>query len=84
MTRVWIQGDAITAEVDDVSSPIRFTWAGRTHNVKTVANRWRVDANWWRLRLWHEYFKLTTDTGLLVVVYHDLVDGEWYLQRLYD
>ncbi len=39
---------------------------------------------YYRLRLWHEYFKLTTDTGLLVVVYHDLVDGTWYMQRLYD
>jgi hypothetical protein len=27
---------------------------------------------------------LSTDTGLLVIIYQDLLSGEWYLQRLYD
>jgi len=34
--------------------------------------------------VWREYFKLTTQTGLLVVIYLDLLNGKWYLQRLYD
>ncbi len=40
--------------------------------------------DWWRVRIWREYFKLTTGTGLLVVIYRDLLSGAWYLQRLYD
>jgi hypothetical protein len=46
--------------------------------------RWRIDVDWWRGRVWREYFKLVTRTGLLVEVYHDLVGGQWYVQRLYD
>ena len=84
MTRVWVQGDAIAVEMNATGSPIRFTWAGQTHAVQIIANHWRVDVNWWRLRLWRDYFKLITDTGLLVIVYHDLVEDAWYVQRLYD
>jgi hypothetical protein len=39
---------------------------------------------WWRLRLWRDYYKLVTDTGLLVIVYYDLLEGKWYLQQLFD
>jgi hypothetical protein len=39
---------------------------------------------WWREGIRRDYFKLTTTTGLLVVIFHDLDTGDWYLQRLYD
>ena len=54
------------------------------HPVQAVAKRWRVDQEWWQARIWREYFKLTTKTGLLVIIYRDLLTGDWYLQRLYD
>jgi hypothetical protein len=49
-----------------------------------ITRRWRIDVDWWRGRVWREYFKLVTRTGLLVEVYHDLVGGGWFVQRLYD
>jgi hypothetical protein len=52
--------------------------------VQGIAKRWRVDVDWWRGRVWREYFKLTTHTGLLVILYRDVLTGRWYLQRLYD
>lgn len=84
MTHLWPDGQPITVETDGLGVPRRFIWLGRTHTVEILANRWRVDEDWWRGRIWREYFKLATDTGLLVVVFRDLVDGGWYLQRLYD
>ena len=39
---------------------------------------------WWRRRVWREYFTLTTHTGLLVLIYHDVRDDSWRLQRVYD
>ena len=58
--------------------------ATRAATIQAVARRWRVDQDWWRQRVWREYFKLTTRTGLLVIIYRDLLSGRWYLQRLYD
>jgi hypothetical protein len=53
--------------------------------VAEVAKQWRVDVDWWRGEpVTRDYYKLTTTTGLLVIVYRDLLTGAWYLQRLYD
>jgi hypothetical protein len=65
-------------------NPTTFTWQGQAHHVQGVAKRWRVDIDWWRGRVWREYFKLTTHTGLLVILCRDVLTGRWYLQRLYD
>ena len=83
MTRLWTQGIAIRMDLND-GLPGRFVWEKRAHPVLYVANHWRVDVAWWRWRVWRDYWKLVTGTGLLVVVYQDLSVGDWYLQRLYD
>jgi hypothetical protein len=84
MTRLWPQGEPITVESDDLLIPQTFVWQGQAHPVQAVAKRWRVDVDWWQQRIWREYFKVTTQTGLLVIIYRDLLTGSWYLQRLYD
>ena len=84
MTRFWPDGLPVAATYDAAGVPLRLQWQGRTHTVAHIAQRWRVDEGWWRWRVWRDYWKLTTDSGRLLVVYHDLVRGEWFLQRLYD
>jgi hypothetical protein len=34
--------------------------------------------------VWREYIKVTTDTGLLCLLYRNLHDGGWFLARVYD
>ena len=34
--------------------------------------------------IWREYVKVTTDTGLLCLLYQDMHDGGWFLARIYD
>ncbi|MFN2222246.1 MAG: DUF6504 family protein [Candidatus Promineifilaceae bacterium] len=89
MTRLWPVGYpiSVTGAGDDGGGrarPDSFTWQNRTHQIDEITREWRVDVDWWRGRVWRDYFKLSTDTGLLVIIYQDLVSGEWYLQRLYD
>lgn len=84
MTRLWAKGQPITAASDADGTPHSFEWQGRTHHVTGISKRWRVDTGWWRLRVWREYFKLETDTGLLVIIYRNLLTDDWYFQRLYD
>jgi len=84
MTRLWETGERIRMEVDEAGMPRRVTWSGQRHAVQDIAKRWRVDLGWWKLHIWREYYKLTTETGLLVIVYCDLLNRTWYLQRLYD
>lgn len=84
MTLLWPEGEHITVESDAMAAPHTFTWQGQLHVVQEIAKRWRVDQGWWRKRVWREYFKLTTQTGLLVIIYRDVPSGAWFLQRLYD
>lgn len=84
MTRLWPGGDPIRMETDHLGRPRCFHWRGRRHPVAGITNRWRVDAEWWRLRIWRDYYLLTTCSGLLVIVYHDRLTSDWLLQRLYD
>lgn len=74
MTRLWVAGVAVQMTASG-GVPQRFVWRGQVYRLAWIANHWRV---------WRDYWKLVTRTDLLVVVYHDLPDGEWYLQRLYD
>lgn len=84
MTRLWAEAEPINVECNAPETPRAFVWRGKTHAVEGIAQRWRVDVDWWRRRVWREYFKLFTKSGLLVELYCDLLTGEWYLQRLYD
>ncbi len=84
MTRLWPNGEPVEARCTASGAPSAFSWQGRTHAVQGIAQRWRVDADWWQQRIWREYFRLYTRSGLLVVLYRDLLTGQWYLQRLYD
>ena len=84
MTRFWPDGRPITVTGDGQGLPLRFIWQGQTHQVVEITHRWRVDLEWWRQRVWRTYFKLRTDTGLLVIIYYDRLGQAWYLQRLYD
>jgi hypothetical protein len=84
MTRLWPQGAPITVASSGTGSPLRFVWQGESHGVASVVGRWRLDMEWWLAPIRRDYYKVSTDGGLLVEIYHDLADGQWYLQRLYD
>jgi hypothetical protein len=84
VTQFWPEGALIQVEADSLWTPLRLTWQEEVHPVEQVNERWRVDEEWWRGRVWREYFILTTSTGLLVELFHDLLTGEWYVQRVYD
>ena len=84
MTRLLIPAERVSLDADDDGVPISFTWRGRKHNVVEIVERWRADAEWWRVRHWRECFTVATNTRLLLTIYRDLSRGEWYVQRIFD
>ncbi|UCC65452.1 MAG: hypothetical protein JSV36_10585 [Anaerolineae bacterium] len=85
MTRLWPEGEPLEVWHED-TLPASFRWEGETHFILEVCNRWRVHARWWEPAetVWREYLKVATDTGLLCLIYRDLLSGGWFLARLYD
>ena len=83
-THIWRDGVSIQVECTAQGEPVLFTWNGQTHPVDMLIRQWRVDQEWWQKRLWRAYYRLSTQTGLLVILFQDLTTGEWFLQCLYD
>jgi hypothetical protein len=76
---------AIKVVLGDQGQPLKVSWQGKAHEVEALTNRYRVDAAWWSDdAIRRDYFCLTTKTGWYMVVYCDLITGDWMLERLYD
>ncbi len=86
MSRLWPQGEPIWLVADEVQRPWRFTWHGQPHQVGAIHQEWQVDTDWWSEegRICRHYFALTTNSGLLCVLYRDLLQDEWWLAKVYD
>lgn len=85
MSRLYGAGVPITVEVDVLGQPCRIEWEGEVWESVQVADRWRVDEEWWEGRTWREYFKCEIKPEKqLVLIYRNLQDGRWHLQRVYD
>ncbi|MBC8449516.1 MAG: hypothetical protein H8D78_17350 [Chloroflexi bacterium] len=85
MTRLWPEGERVQAWGEE-EMPAGFEWQGESHRILELCNRWRVHTRWWEPEqaVWREYRKVTTEAGLLCLIYWDLLKGGWFLARLYD
>jgi hypothetical protein len=85
MTRLWPKGQGVEIWSGG-ETPTGFVWQGAPHCVLEICNRWRVHTRWWEPDevVWREYIKVTTDTGLLCLLYQDLPGKGWFLARVYD
>lgn len=61
-------------------SPAKVRARGRTKRVESVLETWRIDDEWWREPISRAYFSLLLEGGEHCTVYHDLVEGRWYVQ----
>lgn len=84
MTRLWENRQPIEVTVDESGCPVSFKWNGTAYPITRVANTWIVDTGWWLRRIWRKHYKVATRSGMLAIIYHDLVTGKWYLQQIYD
>jgi len=84
MNPYWPAGQSVQVSVQD-DRPVLFQWRARVHRVQQVSAHWRVHTKWWsESEIWRDYWQLATDTGLLCVLYGDLLTGEWLLERIYE
>jgi hypothetical protein len=82
MTRFLREHPLIDVDLDPDGRLTAIHWAGRREPVE-VCNRWRIEEGWWRGPIVRDYFKVAGNRWL-ALVYLDLVDGTWHLERLYD
>jgi hypothetical protein len=68
----------------DHGLPTQFEWRGNTYVVKDVIGRWRVEGRWWVDGRDREYWRVEARGGAVWDLYHDRVNDEWRLERLWD
>jgi hypothetical protein len=85
VTRLWPKGELVEVRGGE-GTVAGFVWRGSSHQIQETCNRWRVHTRWWESdqAVWREYLKVITDTGLLCLLYRDLLGGDWFLARVYD
>ena len=71
----------ITVEIGANGEPVSVVWRGRRVAVAAVADRWRIDDEWWRTPISRLYRRLVLADDRLLTVFEDLLTGRWYVQR---
>jgi hypothetical protein len=54
---------------------------GGTRRVEAVVDEWRIDDEWWRTPIHRRYVEVVLEGGAHVVLFEDVMTGEWYLQK---
>jgi hypothetical protein len=55
----------------------------RRQAVKAIEDRWRIDDEWWRTEpVSRLYFAILLISGQRLVIYKDLINGQWYRQEV--
>ncbi|MEA3336949.1 MAG: DUF6504 family protein [Chloroflexota bacterium] len=94
MTRLWPEGTPVAVALS-ADRPAVFRWRCREIQVHGVVDQWVLHDQWWDLdalpeaaegtgQIWRHYFQVATADGLLCVLYRDLLQDAWYLERVYD
>ncbi len=70
----------IQVQVGPQGLPVSVKRRSRHLKVEAVRERWRIDDEWWRNPISRQYFALVLEDGRPVILFRDLVTGEWFNQ----
>lgn len=62
------------------SLPCTLLLRGHQLPVGEISDIWRIDDEWWRVRISRCYYQLILTDGAICTIYHDLATGAWYAQ----
>ena len=82
MTRVMRPATALRVHEGAAGIPESIELFGVVSAVQVV-ERWRISERWWPQPIDREYLRVT-GPGWLALIFHDLLSGGWFLERIYD
>lgn len=60
--------------------PTTVEFDGKRRVVEDIIEVWRVDDEWWRDYICRRYMDVALESGGHVILFQDLVTGDWYVQ----
>ncbi len=56
---------------------------GRIIEIASIADTWEINDEWWRGQpIARLYYRVVTQEGRHLTIFRDLVDGQWYRQKV--
>jgi hypothetical protein len=72
--------EPVRVEEDPSGKPVVLKTKLR-QKIIAIEDRWRIDDEWWRSQpISRLYYAVGLTSGLRLVLYKDLIRGEWYRQ----
>ena len=72
----------VEVELADNGLPVGMQDAGcGMRVVENVGEIWRIDDEWWRVPIHRRYVEVIIEGGRRVVLFEDLITGEWFAQK---
>lgn len=72
--------EPVAVKEDEAGFPVQVRLS-KWQTVTTVEDRWRIDDEWWRSNTVSRlYYNIRLDSGQQLVLYQDLISGNWYRQ----
>jgi hypothetical protein len=68
----------IRVRTDEAGLPLKVQ--RRNGRVAAIREIWRIDDEWWRQPISRLYHEIILESGRLLTVYLDLIEGEWWEQ----
>ncbi len=63
--------------------PNSLVLAGRAIEIASIADTWEINDEWWRGQpIARLYYRVVTQEGRHLTIFRDLVDGQWYRQKV--
>lgn len=73
----------VQVELDEQRMPrVLKRETGTEKHVESCGENWRMDDEWWRQPIVRRYVEVVLDGGGRVVLFEDLITGEWFEQML--
>ena len=78
--------ETIAVELNSDGDPTSFIWQNQRHNIECIREQWEIEIGWWSEEgtTHRDMFAVTTDDGMLCVIYLNHLDGDWYPEKFYD
>src|SRR6266550_641685 len=76
--------EPVRVELDAVGRPTAVRRSGGQETkaaVETILDTWRMDDEWWRQPISRRNFAVVLEGGQRVVLFEDLVTGDWFAQK---
>jgi hypothetical protein len=72
----------VQVELDEQRRPRAVKWEMKNEKrVESIGENWRMDDEWWRQPIVRRYVEAVLEGGGRVLLFEDLITGEWFVQK---